>query len=140
MVIQISFSEYPVRMRVYQITKSRKRARGSSSESTEFQDQLVEPLSARSYRMFLPRISQVPDLNGRQNKFSGDTRVFPFVVVVAKSNDGRSSCCSDFNVGRSHVQLRPKPVCRTGLAETASPIGDWANDERRSSCTGQHVF
>lgn len=60
-------------MRVYQITKSRKRARGSSSESTEFQDQLVEPLSARSYRMFLSRISQVPDLNGRQNKFSGDT-------------------------------------------------------------------
>lgn len=34
------------------------------------------PLSAPSYRMFLPR--QVSDLNGRQNKFSGD-RAFPFV-------------------------------------------------------------
>jgi len=44
----------------------------SLSESTKFQDQLVRPLSAQSYRMFLPHIGQIPGLNGRQNKFSGD--------------------------------------------------------------------
>lgn len=131
-------------MRAYR-TASKRPGGSSSTELPKFRDRLVGPLNAQSYRTFLPYASlasssppppgRIPGLKGRRNKFSGDTRLSRSRSRWRnRPTDGRAHrrprAARALTLGRSRIQLRPKPVCgrdcRPGL-----PVDRWlANAER----------
>lgn len=102
----------------------RRSARSSSTELPKFRDRLVKPLNAQSYRTFLPYAGRIPGLKGRRNKFNGDTRLSRSRSRWrSRPTDAhRRPRRSGFNaVGRSRVQLRPKPV----YGRDCRSIGGW---------------
>lgn len=84
----------------------------------------------------LMHVSTARQAKGRQNKFGGDTRLSRSRSWRSPTTDAHRRSCSGFNVGRSRLQLRPKPVC--GRVCQRLPTDRWPSEQRVS--TGQqHV-
>lgn len=81
----------------------------------------------------LMHVSTARQAKGRQNKFGGDTRLSRSRSWRSPTTDAHRRPCSGFNVGRSRLQLRPKPVCgRVCQPGNCRPIGGWQSKRAKT--------
>lgn len=87
----------------------------------------------------LMHVSTARQAKGRQNKFGGDTRLSRSRSWRSPTTDAHRRSCSGFNVGRSRLQLRPKPVC--GRVCQRLPTDRWlAKQASKEYLPGNSMF